>query len=266
MLITLMHKSIIPSRTHLHSFGEGLLNLGLSLHYSTGSISSDKKPTTPTVQIQPYCALQWRIMPDPGPWSGAAWKFVKKQKQRKQPGNALAFELISTAAWRVLQGFLACSLQTAQTVMKSSLTRTHARAMCASMCRIYLSIQSASSIYPSRLPRLYLCIYRGNTAEPHSCWHSSERTCPLRKAESLSKLGLIICGWGLFFHLMCLFSYLSLTPLGTVPLEPLRSSSVRYTTILRSVSLIIVYDAQYLWGFIKALHQAAGRKKKSCTF
>lgn len=204
-------------------------------------------------------------MPDPGPWSGAAWEFVKKQKQRKQPGNALAFELISTAAWRVLQGFLACSLQTAQTVMKSSLTRTHARAMCASMCRIYLSIQSASSIYPSRLPRLYLCIYRGNTAEPHSCWHSSERTCPLRKAESLSKFGLIICGWGLFFHLMCLFSYLSLTPLGTGPLEPIRSSSVRYTAILRSVSLIIVYDAQYLWGFIKALHQAAGRKKKQAV-
>ncbi len=208
-----MHKSssfLHSSQLHLHVICEGLLNLGLSLHHSTGSISSDNKPTTPTVHIQPYCALQWRIIvPNPGPWSGTVWEFVKKQKQRKQAGNALAFELISAAAWRVLHRFFACSPQTAQTVMKSSLKLIH---IWASMRRIYLSIQSASSIYPSRLPHLYLCIYRSNTAEPYSCWHSSERTCPLREAESLSEFCLIMCGWGRFFCLMCLFFYLSLTP------------------------------------------------------
>lgn len=47
-----------PSRMNLHAFREGLLNLGLSLHHSTGSISSDNKPTIPTMHIHPYWALQ----------------------------------------------------------------------------------------------------------------------------------------------------------------------------------------------------------------
>lgn len=91
------------------------------------------------MHIQPYCALQWCTVPDLGPWSGAAWEFVKKQKQRKQPGNAMAFELISAAAWRVLHRFLACSLQTAQTVMKSSLTRTRARNVCQHAPNIFIN-------------------------------------------------------------------------------------------------------------------------------
>lgn len=48
----------MPSQLHLHAIRDGLLNLGLLLHHSTGSISSDNKPTTPTVHIQPYRALQ----------------------------------------------------------------------------------------------------------------------------------------------------------------------------------------------------------------
>ncbi len=60
---------------------EGILNLGLLLHHSTGSISSDNKLTTPMVHIQPYCSLQWRIIvPNLGPWSGMVWEFFKKQK------------------------------------------------------------------------------------------------------------------------------------------------------------------------------------------
>ncbi len=60
---------------------EGLLNLGLLQHHSTGSISSDNKLTTPMVHIQPYCSLQWRIIvPNLGPWSGMVWEFFKKQK------------------------------------------------------------------------------------------------------------------------------------------------------------------------------------------
>lgn len=48
----------MPSQLHLHVICEGLNNLGLLLHHSTGSISSDNKPISPTVHIQPYCALQ----------------------------------------------------------------------------------------------------------------------------------------------------------------------------------------------------------------
>ncbi len=60
---------------------EGLLNLGLLLHHSTGSISSDNKLTTPMVHIQPHCSLQWCIIvPNLGLWSGMVWEFFKKQK------------------------------------------------------------------------------------------------------------------------------------------------------------------------------------------
>lgn len=71
----------------------------------------------------------------------------------------MAFELISAAAWRVLHRFLACSLQTAQTVMKSSLTRTCARAQCVPACAEYIYqsnllhpfilLASAASIFAS---------------------------------------------------------------------------------------------------------------------
>lgn len=38
--------------------------------------------------------------------------------------------------------------------------------------------------------------------------------------------------------------------------------SATYTLVLRHVSTVIVYDAQYLRGFIKALHQATDGKKQ----
>lgn len=116
----------------------GLLNLGLLLHHSTGPVFRDNKPTTPHDAYSPLLFSSMTYCADLGPWSGAAWEFVKKQKQRKQPGNAMAFELISTVAWRVLHRFLACSLQTAQTVMKSSLTRTHSCAQCVPACAEYI--------------------------------------------------------------------------------------------------------------------------------
>lgn len=162
-----MHKSssfLHSSQLHLHVICEGLLNLGLSLHHSTGSISSDNKPTTPTVHIQPYCALKWCIIvPNPGPWSGTVWEFVKKQKQRKHAGNALAFELISAAAWRVLHRFFACSPQTAQTVTKSSLKLIHIRMRCVPACGEY--------IYQSNLLHPFILL-----ASPTSISASTEAT------------------------------------------------------------------------------------------
>ncbi len=143
------------------------------------------------------------------------------------------FQLISAAAWRVLHRFFAFSPQTAQTVMKSLLKRTHICMRC--MRQIYLSIQSASSIYPSSLPHLYNFIYRSSLAEPHSCRHSSERTCPLREAESLSKYCLNYVRMRPFLP-SCVFFYLSLTPHWHQSTEPLRSNSARYPAILRCVA------------------------------
>lgn len=106
-----------------------LLHLTLASRYTT---PRDPSPVT----INPYppqCIFNLTVLFNDAllclTWAcGVEWceSLLKKQKQRKQVGNALAFELISVAAWRVLHRFLACFPQTAQTVMKSLLKHTHA--------------------------------------------------------------------------------------------------------------------------------------------
>lgn len=172
ILITLPQKLYISPLFHSRSSHLGLI----FMHFVRGYLTLASRYTTPrdpspvTINPQPpRCIFTLTglsndvLCPTRAHGVGQRESSLKNKNKESSQVMQWHFELISAATWRVLHRFLACSLQTAQTVMKSSLMRTHARTQYVPACAEY--------IYQSNLLHPFILL-----ASPASISASTEAT------------------------------------------------------------------------------------------